>query len=333
LIDWDNSPVEVVSEHTGWEAGDRPRRAGINGFGFGGSNAHIILEDYREIQTAMQKTGSGLDYTLKLSAKKECSLLKEIELYEAAIAECDDDSFGDFVYSANRGRADLDCRLAVTGGSRSEVLERLRAFTAGNDPEGVFSSAELNRDLLKNRKLVFMFSGQGSQYLGMGKILFETQEVFKEALTVCDRLFYPYILSSVIELIYGTASSTDLIENTANAQCLIFSIEYALWKLWASYGVNPEVVIGHSIGEYTAAVVSGIISLDDAVKMVSIRGRLMGSAPGRGSMATVYEEDSKVETMLAGYLGKVSIAACNARNNCVISGDADAVDEILEKAQ
>ncbi|MCL2151906.1 MAG: SDR family NAD(P)-dependent oxidoreductase [Oscillospiraceae bacterium] len=333
LIDWNSFPVEVVKEHAAWNADGKLRRAGINGFGFGGSNAHVILEDYQETQATDQKTGNGINYILKISAKKEVSLLKKIEQYEATIAECAEGSFGDFVYSANRGRADMDCRFAVTGDSKSEILERIRTYLAGGSPEGVYSSAEINPASLKNRKIVFMFTGQGSQYLGMGKMLFETQEVFKEAITECDRMFYPYILRSVIELIYGTNTSEELIENTANAQCLIFSIEYALWKLWKSYGINPEIVMGHSIGEYPAAVASGMLSLEDAVKLVSIRGRLMDSAPGKGAMGTIFEEESKVGSMLEGYLDKVSIAACNARENFVVSGDADAVEEILERSR
>jgi len=275
----------------------------------------------------------SLNYIIKISAENSSSLNKKIELYNKAIAECSDCKFEDFVYNLNSCEADFECRFAVTGGTKSEISERIEAYLAGDAPDGVFCNTDHNPPYLKDRKLVFMFTGQGSQYPGMGRLLFDTQEPFREAMLLCDRLFQPYISKSIIELIYGENPDEALIAKTIYAQPLIFSIEYALYKLWESYGVKPEIVMGHSIGEYPAAVAAGILALEDAVKLVSIRGRLMDSAPGNGAMATVFAEEEQVKSMLEGYGDQVSIAAINALNSCVISGNADTVAEILKNVK
>lgn len=335
FINWSESPITVINEHTKWENEHNLRRAGINGFGFGGSNAHIIIEEYKPDKQERQENEEkqGINYILKVSTKSEKSLNEQIKKYAELVKKCDDNAFGDLVYSADRGRADFEYRFAVVGSTKEQILQRMESFIQGEEPEGVFTSFGDKNIFRKERKLAFMFTGQGSQYVNMGKSLYETKEVFRNTMIQCDKLFKPLILKSVIDLLYGENTSTEIIEKTVYAQPLIFSIEYALYKLWASYGVKPEIVMGHSIGEYVAAVASEIMSLEDAVKLVSIRGRLMDSAPGTGSMGTIFASEDIVTKMIEEYRDVVSIAAINAEETCVISGESKVVEELLGIAE
>lgn len=332
FINWSESPVKVINEHTKWEKGEKVRRAGINGFGFGGSNAHIIIEEYKTPQI-IETEKTGINYILKISAKSENALNNQVRRYIDAIKECADEKFVDFIYSANRGRADFEYRLSVTGQSKEQIITRLEDYLQGEEVDGTYTSFREKNIFKKERKTVFMFTGQGSQYVNMGKLLFETNSQFKEAIVKCDKLFKPLILKSIIDLMYGENVNSELVNQTVYAQPLIFSIEYALYKVWESYGVKPEIVMGHSIGEYAAAVASQIMTLEDAVKLVSIRGRLMDSAPGHGAMGTIFGNKDEVKAMIADYRDTVAIAAHNAKESCVISGASEAVDEILNAAE
>lgn len=331
FINWDEIPIKVVDTHYTWKRHDRKRRAAISGFGFGGSNAHVILEEYKENTKQLTNDGEGINYVLKISAKGKNSLKKSVYNYVKLLERCSDEEFGDIIYSANRGRANFEYRLAVQGNSREDIIFKLKGFITGADPDHVFSNIDNKTIFKKDRKVVFMFTGQGSQYVNMGKDLFKTEPVFQTAIYECDKLFKPYILKSIVDLMYN--SDATVIEKTVYAQPLIFSIEYALAKMWERFGIVPEIVMGHSIGEYAAAVVAGIMSVNDAVKLVSIRGRLMDSAPGTGSMGTIFAEQKTVEKLIEVYKSSVSIAAHNARESCVISGDSSDVEKVLLAAE
>ncbi|MDR1156760.1 MAG: AMP-binding protein, partial [Oscillospiraceae bacterium] len=294
LIDWDHIPLRVVDKHIEWKKEDGVRRAAISGFGFGGSNAHIIVEEYKEQR--MQETSrlgkrEGFPYILKISAKSEKALRNYVLKFIQCIDAHEEDDLADILYSANRGRTDFNYRLVAIGESKEELLYRLKSFFAGTESEGIECNAGRKTFLQKSKKLVFMFTGQGSQYVNMGKTLFATNEVFRESMYLCDKLWRPYILKSIIDLLYRENANSDMVEKTMYAQPLIFAIEYALCKMWESLGVVPDIVMGHSIGEYPAAVIAGIMSLEEAVKLVSIRGRLMDEAPGMGAMGTVFTDE------------------------------------------
>ncbi len=334
LINWEDSNAEVVSKHTPWEKKDGLRTAAVNGFGFGGSNAHVIIEEYKaeNLPKSEAKIQDGIDYILKISAKSEKSLKALVEKYHALIKEAAEGELENIIYTANTGRADLDYRFVVCGSSRDMILDRMESYLKDGSAEGVVVNTDKANMMQKDRKVAFMFTGQGSQYVGMGRLLYETNEVFKQAFDTCDKLFKPYLLKSINDMIYGKNADEQVIEKTVYAQPLIFAIEYALYKMWESYGVKPEIVMGHSIGEYAAAVAAGIMTLEDAAKLVSIRGRLMDMAPGRGKMATVFADEEKVQKLLSGYEETVCIAARNAKETCVISGHADDVEKVAAKA-
>lgn len=331
MIDWANVPLEVVKEHTEWTSNNRIRRAGINGFGFGGSNAHVIIEEYIPEKRKARET-KGIEYILKVSAKSVKSLQEEVEKYYACIKEADEAAFLDILYAANRKRMDFDYRISITASSRDKMLARLEKYMEGDLPIGVYTNINEN-PLKKNKQIVFMFTGQGSQYVNMGKLLYETNAVFHNAMDECNELFEPYTLTSLIRLIYSENADAGVIGRTIYAQPLIFMVEYSLAKMWAALGVKPNMVIGHSIGEYAAAVVAGSLSLADAVKLVSVRGRLMESAPGQGTMATIFASTEAVNELLTDYKDTISIAAHNAKENFVISGSVGDVRVVLKKAE
>lgn len=336
FIQWDKMPIEVVGEHSKWERTDKIRRAGINGFGFGGSNAHVIIEEYRaeeeeKPEETTEFTG-GIDYILKISAKNEKSLRDYMFSYIKSLEECKDEDFVNFLYTANRGRVNLNCRVAVTAKDRNEMVDKLKTLMIGGTLAGVYYNYNKHTAFEKNRKVVMMFTGQGSQYLNMGRKLFETNHVFRETMMYCDKMFRAFLLQSILKLLYEQ-DDEELIAKTVYAQPLIFSINYALYKVWEDIGVKPELVTGHSIGEFVAAVVTGIVSLDDAIKMVAIRGRLMDSAPGKGAMGSIFADKNTIDELIKGYEDSVSIATHNGKDNYVIAGKSDAVKEVLEEAE
>ncbi|SES73464.1 type I polyketide synthase [[Clostridium] polysaccharolyticum] len=331
FIKWESYNLEVVAENTQWEEKEEPRMAAINGFGFGGSNAHVILEEYKEKEeTNSFKVRKGIDYILKITAQSVESLNALIRAYYKLLSEASEDQVADIIYTANCTRTDLAYRFLVCGSSRASLLERIKAYMEDGYANGV--SCNVNNNLQKDRKVAFLYTGQGSQYVDMGKLLYETNAVFRTAMDECDRLFQLYLLKSILELVYGINSQEEQVGRTVYAQPLIFSIEYALSQMWDEIGVRPELVMGHSIGEYAAAVTAGIMSLEDAVKLVSARGRLMDMAPGYGKMAIIFASEETVIELLKGYENTVCIAAKNAQENHVISGVAQDVEEVMEKA-
>ena len=334
LINWTETKLEVVSQHTPWEKENGLKVAAVNGFGFGGSNAHVIIEEYRQPQQSADETAKqdGIDRVLKLSAKSKISLAELVRKYHSLLTNSTEQEFQNIVYTANRCRTDLDFRFAVCAGSRTMMLDRMERYLDGQDTEGVFVNTEDPLMLQKDRKVAFMFTGQGSQYLKMGKLLYDTNQVFRQSFDQCEKLFESHLLKSIVELVYGENTTDQMIEKTAYAQPLIFAVEYALSKMWADYGIKPDLVMGHSIGEYAAAVAAGILSLEDAVKLVSVRSRLMDLAPGNGSMTTIFANREKVTELLYGYEDTVCIAARNALETCVISGNAGDVQIVAERA-
>ncbi len=331
LIHWEDTHLEVVERNMPWIPKEKPRMAAINGFGFGGSNAHVIIEEYKESKEEKGEVKKeGLDFILKITAQSKPSLEKLVDAYDKLLRDSDEETFKNIIYAAAKDRPDLNERYLVCGSSKTAILEQMKLYREQGFARSVVCNTK--EHFKKNRKVVFLYTGQGSQYRKMGEFLYKTSEVFQKSMDICDALFRPYLLTSLLELLYGEQADDETIARTVYAQPLIFSIEYALSQVWNDLGVKPEIVMGHSIGEYAAAVIAGIMTLEDGVKLVSARGRLMEMAPGHGKMVSIFAKEEVVKGLLIGHEKTVCIAAKNTIENHVIAGVSEEVDAIVKKA-
>jgi amino acid adenylation domain-containing protein/non-ribosomal peptide synthase protein (TIGR01720 family) len=326
-IDWDEFPVVIPTERQPWHTGEQPRIAGISSFGFSGTNAHIVLEE-APTPTSYEAAGSSNQvdrplHLLTLSAKKEEALRQLAKRY--LMSAHSDLTMADISFTANTRRSHFIHRLAIVAASTTELGEKLTAFTAGQTPIGLIQG---KTPKAKSPKVVFLFTGQGSQYAGMGRELYETQPTFRQTLERCDEILRPYLETPLLEILYSETTNQKL-DETAYTQPALFALEYALAELWQSWGIKPAIVLGHSVGEYVAACVSGIFSLEDGLKLIAERGRLMQSMPQEGDMVAVFADEATVADAIASYTSAVSIAALNEPGNVVISGKAKAIQTIV----
>ncbi len=336
LSDWRRPVLQV-----GDVATVVPRRGAINSFGVGGANAHIIVE---EAPSAASGTSEGAgshtttstperpSHILAVSARSEESLHRRLNDVATLLEEDPALSIGDVCFTANTGRRHLERRVAVVARTSAEMAARLRASaSAGQEPAGVFKGT-VSRSA-PPAKLALLFTGQGSQYAGMGRALYDTQPEFRQALDECFDRFEAQLGSSLRNVMFaeeGTAAAESL-NQTGYTQPALFTIEYALWRMWRAWGIRPDAVVGHSVGEITAMCAAGGISLDDAVRLIAARGRLMQALPSGGAMTSIMAPEARVVAAIAGYGDRVSIAAVNGPAQIVISGEAEAVDQIATR--
>lgn len=319
-IDFENSPFYVNSRLTDWNKGTHPRRAGVSSFGIGGTNAHVVLEEAPIREPSSPSKPCKL---ILLSAKTENSLESAVLALADHLATDFDSDFADVAYTLQVGRERYGHRSMAICRTKEEAISTL----AGKDHEKLRS--RINEML--NRPVVFMFSGQGSQYVNMGLDLYRQEPVYRETIDYCADVLKPLIGCDIREILYpkdiDIETAVERLGQTAITQPALFIVEYALVKLWEQWGIRPQAMIGHSIGEYVAACLSGVFTLEEALKVVAHRGRLIQSLP-KGTMLAV----NKSENDLALLLDKsVSLAAVNSSTMCVVSGETDAVD-ILEKS-
>ncbi|MGD1805494.1 alpha/beta fold hydrolase [Dapis sp. BLCC M126] len=335
-IPWDNIPVTIPTSGIPWEEGEQPRIAGVSSFGMSGSNVHVILESapiQGKSQKAKGKSEDSLErplHLLTLSAKTKPALEDLVGRYcnylENHVGTFHGTSLPDICYSANVGRSHFQHRLAVLATSGNELREKLGNFHTENEIVGLFSG-ELPKSN-RQPKIAFLFTGQGSQYVSMGWELYQTQPTFRSALEECDEILQPYLEKPLLEVIFGNAS---LLDQTAYTQPALFAIEYALVQLWKSWGIEPNIVMGHSVGEYVAATIAGVFSLEDGLKLIAARGKLMQQLPDGGEMVSILASESQVRLAIAPYDSEVAIAAINGPESIVISGASRAIGEICSQ--
>ncbi|NEP28838.1 acyltransferase domain-containing protein, partial [Moorena sp. SIO3I6] len=240
-------------------------------------------------------------------------------------------NLGDICYTANIGRAEFDYRLAVVTSDKQELIEKLKQYKQGEDVAGICSGQLTSQT---RTKIAFLFTGQGSQYVDMGRQLYETQPTFQKILDQCHKILKESLEVPLLEIIYpkdAQKSSDSLLDQTAYTQPAIFAIEYALFKLWESWGIKPNVVMGHSVGEYVAACIAGVFSLEDGLKLIAMRGKLMQKLPSGGEMVSVMVSESEVTEAIKEYTSQVTIAAVNGSESIVISGESGAIATICDK--
>jgi acyl transferase domain-containing protein/acyl carrier protein len=324
-IPWSALPVKVVTEPVRWPRRSSRRLGGVSSFGFSGTNVHVILEEAPLVEPKPAASERPL-HVQTVSARTEAALRAQAGRWAARMRADAGATVADVAFSANSGRAHLPERAAFVAGTRDEALAHFDALAAG----GVFRGAR-GRAPLDRPKVAFLCTGQGAQYAGMGKQLFETQPTFRRAIEACAALFDGELPEPLLSVMHPAGGAASPIDQTIYAQPALFAIEYALSELWKSWGVVPSAVLGHSIGEYVAAHLAGVMTLEDAAKLVALRGRLMQSLPSGGAMAAVFAAEDRVRTSLAGYEERVAIAAVNAPQSVVISGTAAAIDELLAR--
>src|SRR5580704_17200083 len=324
------APVEIPVDAIAWPRSERPRIAGVSSFGVSGTNAHVILQEApttKELATA--QTPERSTHLMVLSAGSDAALRELSLTYAEHLGKEGVVSFPDICHTAAIGRSALSQRLAFPAPSIAAAKEFLGAFAQGN----------VNAEIITGRvrsdsRVAFLFTGQGAQWRGMGRDLYAIEPVFRDAFDQCALLLGEHLDRPLQEIVgYATNSPAPagILDETRYTQPALFAVEYALASLWRSWGIEPAAIVGHSVGEYVGACVAGALSLEDALRLVAMRSRLMQSLPRNGAMAAVFAEEDRVRATITPYTDSVSIAATNSPLNTVISGKADDVHAVLER--
>ena len=316
-----NGTVSIPTTLHPWPYGEQKRVAGISSFGASGTNAHIILAEAPSVLVDITPANRPV-HLLALSARSGLALSDLSGRYLAALEryKTEEADLADICYSANTGRTHQAHRLAVTAGSIAELKRQLEPFARGEtpagSPSGIISPGRRSR-------IAFLFSGQGAQYVGMGQALYDTSPVFRTALDECGALLQAELERPLLEVMFGNAENGRLIDQTAYTQPALFALEYALVQLWRSWGVEPDLLIGHSVGEYVAACVAGVFGLADGLKLIAARGRLMQALKEPGMMAAVWAGEERVRRAIQPFKDRLAVAAINSPDSIVISGGAN----------
>ncbi len=336
-VDWHALNLTVPTQVTPWPGGGKPRLAGISGFGLSGVNAHVLIEEAPPSTPRTPDASPRTHHALTLSARTPQALGELAQRYAHALGASGlaEVPLEDICFTANTGREAFRHRLAVLGTSREAMQEQLAAVAAGQEPAAV-----LRGKVDGQPRLAFLFTGQGAQWLGMGEELFKTEPTFRQTLLRCDEVLRPLMGQSLVELLYPAERDEGArarLDETGFTQPALFALEYALAQVWMQWGVRPDFVMGHSVGEFVAACVAGVFTLEEGLELIATRARLMQSLPAGGTMAAVSAEPAEVEALLGRYDGQVSIAALNGPRNVVISGRealvADCAGELTRKGK
>jgi acyl transferase domain-containing protein len=316
-IDFEDGPFYVSAKLSAWEPGATPRRAAVSSFGIGGTNAHVVIEEAPQVAESSESRPWHL---LMLSAKTPSALDAATTNLSVCLDENRELKLADVAYTHQLGRKSFNHRRVALCRDLDDALGTLKSL----DPQRVFTAHEA----LDDRQVVFMFPGGGAQYVNMGLDLYQTEPVFRDHLDTCSELLRPLLGYDLRKSLYPNSACveqvTEQIRQTSLGLPALFSIEYALAKLWMSWGVHPQAMIGHSLGEYTAACLSGVFSLEGALALVVLRARLFEQLP-EGAMLSVSLPEDEARMLID---ERLSIAAVNGPSHCVVSGAKAAIDEM-----
>ncbi|MEH2127448.1 MAG: aminotransferase class III-fold pyridoxal phosphate-dependent enzyme [Nostoc sp.] len=328
-IDFANSPFYVNTKLAEWSEGETLRRAGVSSFGVGGTNAHIVLEEAPQTQSSGFSRPQQL---LLLSAKTSKALEAATANLQQHLQYNSETNLADVAYTLQRGRKAFNYRRSIVCHDITDAIAALQSL----DPNQV----NTRHTEIRNPAVVFMFPGQGSQYVNMGLNLYNCEPVFQEAVDECAEILKPLLGRDLREIMYPAPSdaygglrlretAAISLRQTCFTQPALFVIEYALAQLWQSWGVKPQAMIGHSIGEFVAACIAGVFSLEDALMLVATRGSLMWELP-EGAMLSVRLPAKEVEPRLS---AELAIAAINGPSLCVVSGPTEAIAALQKQLE
>ena len=333
-IPFDELHIRVQNELTSWPSGSGPALAGVSSFGFGGTNVHVVVreagnneqeEKYNEL---IHSTDSNC-HLLPLSANSFETLQSLAGTFQEFLASDSSIATKDICYAAGLRRSQYDYRLAAIGNSRKELCNSLQAFLREeHDPNLFLGSVVPDRQ----PKLAFVFPGQGGQWYGMGRELLKKEPVFYKVIERIDHAIQAHFAWSLMDVLCAERSESRLDEIDV-VQPVLFAIQVALAELWQSWGITPDAVVGHSMGEVAAAHVAGILSLEDAIQVICCRSQLLKHLRGRGSMMATELSPDQAEELLKGYDNDITIAAINSPTSTVLSGDPETMKEVMDSLQ
>ncbi len=320
-IEFEKTPFYVNAQLRPWQRNGSPRRAGVSSFGVGGTNAHVIVEEAPE----PEPSGPSRPYQLLLlSARSSSALQQARERLLNYLQDHETACLADVAHTLQRGRTVFRHRMAVVCKDRNDALEALQ-----NGSQRTLSA--MDREEPRDRPVVFMFSGQGAQYPNMARGLYEHEKTFREHFDRCARLLTPHLGLDLAQAVFPSPGGEDeaqaRLQQTALTQPALFAVEYALAELWKEWGITPRALIGHSIGEYVAATLAGVMSLEDALALIAVRGRLMQQQPA-GKMLAVDLPEDEVSSL---FPEQLDIAAVNSPSTCVVSGPTQLVEKLQDK--
>src|ERR1700760_1454422 len=327
-IPWDRLALQVVQEATPWVPNGRPRIAGISSFGFAGTNAHVILEEAPAEAAQIASTSESADdrrfSILPISARTPDALVQIADQYRTWMSAHPEATLADVCLTAGVGRAHFEHRAALVVNSTESASELLGALADDRPAPGLVRGVSDDTP-----KTAWLFTGQGSQYPGMARELFDTEPVFAATLTRCAAAVADIVEKPLLDVIFDVdgPDSEETLRQTSYAQPALFALEIGLARLWQSWGFDTDVVLGHSVGQYSAACVAGVFSLTDGALLMAERGRLFGSLPAGGRMVAVSTAAERVES-LTDEFPTLSVAAYNGANT-VLSGPAQDLEQAI----
>src|SRR5262245_8246857 len=326
-IDFASSPFYVNTKLQDFPLTDTPRRVGLNSLGIGGTNAFAVLEEAPPIAAASNQSSGIFPCLITLSAKSADALVARVAQFLNWLNNNPDAPIGDLCYTTNVSRSQFTFRFAAPARSSSE-LKKLVAKWLRTVTEDASTLQRTSKE-----SIAFMFSGQGSQSVGMAAELYRTHSVFRNAMDRCRALAAPHLERDLLEVIFAADGDDVLVNRTDYTQPALFAVEYSLAQLLKSWGIVPDAVIGHSLGEIAAACVADVMTLEDAMRLVIARGTLMHRVPSGGAMAAIFAEQFAVRTLIDKIAPEITVAAMNGPLNTVVSGEREALRMLAEELE